>query len=83
MHKEITKSHRYYFCDNGIRNALIRDFRHRKLRPDAGSLLENHVYNELEKAAGIDVDIRYHRTYDGQEVDFVLERDRTKVLVEV
>ncbi len=81
--KRLVKAPRLYWYDNGIRNALIRDFRPRPLRPDAGALLENHVFTELEKAAGRDVDIAYHRTYDGQEIDFVLERDRLKLLVEV
>lgn len=81
--KRLVKSPKIYWYDNGVRNALVKDFRSRRLRPDAGALLENHVFCELEKAAGIDVDILYHRTRDGQEVDFVLERDRTKLLVEV
>ncbi len=81
--KRLVKAPRLYWYDNGVRNALIRDFRPRPLRPDAGALLENHVFTELEKAAGTDVDIAYHRTHDGQEIDFVLERDRQKLLVEV
>lgn len=81
--KRLVKAPRLYWYDNGVRNALIRDFRPRSLRPDAGALLENHVFTELEKAAGSDIDIAYHRTYDGQEIDFVLERDRQKLLVEV
>ena len=81
--KRLVKAPKIYWYDNGIRNALIRDFRPRSLRPDAGALLENHVLCELEKAAGTDVDILYHRTHDGQEIDFVLERDRRKLLVEV
>ena len=81
--KRLVKAPRLYWYDNGIRNALVRDFRPRSLRPDAGALLENHVFTELEKASGTDVDIAYHRTADGQEIDFVLERDRQKLLVEV
>lgn len=41
------------------------------------------MFGELDKAAGVDIDILFHRTQDGQEVDFVLERDRQKLLVEV
>jgi predicted AAA+ superfamily ATPase len=81
--KRLVKSPKIYWYDNGIRNALVRDFRRRTERPDGGALLENHVFCELDKAAGIDIDILFHRTQDGQEVDFVLERDRQKLLVEV
>jgi len=81
--KRLVKSPKIYWYDNGVRNALVRDFRRRNERPDGGALLENHVFCELDKAAGIDIDILFHRTQDGQEVDFVLERDRQKLLVEV
>jgi uncharacterized protein len=81
--KRLVKSPKIYWYDNGIRNALVRDFRKRTERPDGGALLENHVFCELDKAAGVDIDILFHRTLDRQEVDFVLERDRQKLLVEV
>ena len=81
--KRLVKAPKIYWYDNGVRNALVRDFRNRKERPDGGALLENHIFCELEKASGIDTDILYHRTRDGQEIDFILERDRQKILVEV
>lgn len=81
--KRLVKSPKIYWYDNGIRNALVRDFRRINERPDGGALLENHVFCELDKASGIDIDIHFHRTQDGQEVDFILERDRQKMLVEV
>ena len=81
--KRLVKSPKIYWYDNGIRNALVRDFRRRTERPDGGALLENHVFCELDKAADIDIDILFHRSQDGQEIDFVLERDRQKLLVEV
>ena len=81
--KRLVKAPKIYWYDNGVRNALVRDFRRRRDRPDGGELLENHIFCELEKAAGVDTDILYHRTHDGQEIDFVLERDRKKIFVEV
>jgi predicted AAA+ superfamily ATPase len=81
--KRLIRAPKIYWYDNGVRNALVRDFRGRWERPDGGALLENHIFCELEKAAGIDTDILYHRTRDGQEIDFILERDRQKILVEV
>ena len=81
--KRLVRSPKIYWYDNGVRNALVRDFRKRAERPDGGALLENHVFGELDKTAGIDIDILFHRTQDGQEIDFVLERDRQKLFVEV
>jgi predicted AAA+ superfamily ATPase len=81
--KRLLKAPKIFWYDNGIRNALVRDFRKRPERPDGGALLENHVHAELEKSGGPDVAVLTHRTLDGQEVDFVLEKDRRKVLVEV
>jgi hypothetical protein len=81
--KRLVKSPKIYWYDNGIRNAVVRDFRRIRERPDGGALLENHIYCELDKSAGVDIDILFHRTQDRQEVDFVLERDRQKLLIEV
>jgi predicted AAA+ superfamily ATPase len=81
--KRLVKSPKIYWYDNGIRNAIVRDFRRRNDRPDGGALLENHIYCELDKSVGVDIDILFHRTQDRQEVDFVLERDRQKLLIEV
>ena len=36
LRKEITKNHRYYFTDNGIRNALINGFNPLTMRNDIG-----------------------------------------------
>ncbi len=46
LRKEITKSRRYYFYDNGIRNALINNFNPVSLRDDAGALWENYILVE-------------------------------------
>jgi hypothetical protein len=46
---EIKKSRKIYFYDNGIRNALIADFRPVDLRDDIGKLWENYVVSELRK----------------------------------
>jgi predicted AAA+ superfamily ATPase len=81
--KRLVRAPRLYWYDNGLRNALVRDLRPRRDRPDAGALLENHIFTELEKAADIGTQILFHRTHDQQEIDFVLERDRQKILVEV
>jgi len=75
--KEISKSRRYYFYDNGIRNALINNFNPLSLRDDAGALWENYAVTERLKAnLYLDrrVDSFFWRTYSQQEIDLVEER---------
>ncbi len=75
LRKEITKNSRWYFFDNGIRNALINDFRPLPLRDDMGALWENYLIAErLKKYAFTTVttpDYYFWRTYDQQEIDWV------------
>jgi uncharacterized protein len=76
LRKEITKSRRYYFVDNGIRNALINNFNPISLRDDTGALWENYVCTERLKAnlyKGLSVQSSFWRTYDQQEIDLVEE----------
>ena len=49
LRNEITKNCRYYFLDNGIRNALINHFNPLALRDDTGKLWENFMVSEIIK----------------------------------
>ena len=72
--KEISKGSKWYFYDNGIRNAIINDFRFPSLRNDMGSLWENYLIAErLKKNDYLGASIQYHfwRNYNQQEVDFI------------
>ncbi|HRZ47883.1 MAG TPA: ATP-binding protein [Bacteroidales bacterium] len=78
LRKEYSKTPRYFFWDNGIRNSLISNFSNLALRDDAGKLWENYAISEFLKysiyrkeSAGF----YFWRTYDQQEIDLVLERD--------
>jgi hypothetical protein len=77
LRKEITKSHKWYFIDNGIRNALIRNFNPVNFRNDIGSLWENYlVYERLkhQNYSRIKSQNYFWRTYDQQEIDWIEER---------
>ena len=74
LRKEITKSSRWYFYDNGIRNAIINNFNTLQNRTDVGDLWENYLASERMKKQ------EYHkmfkqnyfwRTYDQQELDWL------------
>jgi predicted AAA+ superfamily ATPase len=76
LRKEVTKSARYYFYDNGIRNSLIQNFNPLALRNDVGQLWENFLVVERRKAnqaAGRYVNSYFWRTYDQKEIDYLEE----------
>ena len=77
LRKEISKSNRWYFYDNGIRNALIRNYNPLSMRSDAGQLWENYLMSERMKVNHYlkrRVNSYFWRTYDQQEIDLVEEK---------
>lgn len=78
LRKEVTKTSRYYFYDNGIRNSLINNFNSLHLRDDIGALWENYlVIERLKKQQNQKIWSRnfFWRTYDQKELDWVEERE--------
>jgi predicted AAA+ superfamily ATPase len=72
--KEVSKSAKWYFYDNGIRNAIINDFRILSFRNDIGALWENYIIAERIKRNHYlkeNVNIYFWRNYNQQEVDFL------------
>ena len=77
LRKEIVKSSKWYFIDNGIRNAVISNFSSLSYRDDVGALWENYMISERIKYQsynGIFSNNYFWRTYDQQEIDFIEER---------
>jgi len=78
LRKEITKKSKYYFYDNGIRNAIIRNYNSIGLRNDVGALWENFLAIERIKKcayAPIFANRFFWRTYDQKEIDYIEERE--------
>ncbi|MGB2632184.1 MAG: ATP-binding protein, partial [Minisyncoccales bacterium] len=78
LRKEITKKSKYYFYDNGVRNAVISNFNDLNLRDDVGALWENFMVSErLKRNSYREVfsNNYFWRTWDQKEVDFVEERE--------
>ena len=76
LRKEVTKSSKWYFADNGVRNAVIRNFDPLSLRTDAdrGALWENYIITERLKRnhnERLHLDFYFWRTYDKQEIDLI------------
>lgn len=81
---EITKNPEAYFEDTGMRNFLIKNMsRDLELRPDKGALVENFVYNELAGKTDIFTEIKFWRTKNETEIDFLLVKDRAILPIEV
>lgn len=78
LRKEIYKTSRWYFYDNGVRNVLINNFNPPNLRNDIGALWENYIVMErLKKQAYLAIysNNYFWRTYDKKEIDWVEERE--------
>jgi hypothetical protein len=76
LRNEISKKAKYYFLDNGVRNAIIAQFNELTMRNDVGALWENFVFMELSKKSNIAgaLDSYYFwRTHTGSEIDIVKE----------
>jgi len=74
LDNEITKMKKWYFVDNGIRNALINNFNGLNLREDTGRLWENYLNSERRKKIAyqqLNVDSYFWRTHTQQEIDHV------------
>jgi hypothetical protein len=71
---ELKKTHVIYFVDNGIRNALIRNFNPPVLRNDLDALWRNWLISERIKwnrLNGKNSDYKFWRTHTRQTMDFV------------
>ena len=78
LRQEIVRKAKYYFYDNGIRNALIAQLNPLEQRNDVGALWENFVLVERMKRrayAPIYANAYFWRTYAQQEIDLVEERE--------
>jgi predicted AAA+ superfamily ATPase len=74
LKKELSKSNRWYFYDNGIRNALLRNYNPLSIRNDVGQLWENYLMSERMKVNSYlkrRVLTYFWRTYDQQEIDLI------------
>lgn len=71
LEKELVKMPMAYFMDSGMRNVLTGNFLPISGNPDIGGIWENQVFRILADKYDID-ELRFWRTTDKKEVDFVL-----------
>ena len=77
LRKELTKMPKVYINDLGLRNVLINYFSPLEQRADKGAVLKNFSFRLLSERFEED-QIKYWRTADGNEVDFVIETSYLK-----
>ncbi len=80
---ELKKSCKTYIYDLGIRNAILKDFSRAASRGDKGALLEGFVFLKLQAMLTANREIKFWRTKDGDEVDFIFLQDRKPLPIEV
>jgi uncharacterized protein len=78
LSKEIKKMKKIYFFDLGLRNYVLKINR---LPLNCGSLAENFAFLEMIRTH--DYSLKYWRTTNGTEIDFILEEDQQIIPVEV
>lgn len=78
LRNELKKSRKFYFYDNGLRNAVINQFSPALLRQDIGALWENFIVSERVKFLAykqINYNQYFWRTHAQQEIDYIEERN--------
>ena len=78
LRKEVTKKCKVYFVDNGVRNALIDDFKELPFRNDQGALWENFLVSERRKRnaySGAYGSSWLWRLQTGAELDYLEDSD--------
>ena len=78
LRNELKKGKKIYFCDNGVRNAVINNFAPLELRNDEGALWENLMMVERRKLHAYNgrfVQQYFWRTTQQKEIDLIEECD--------
>ena len=75
LRNEITNKSKYYFLDNGIRNALISQFNSLDKRDDIGALFENFLIMDRMKNNNLASNYYFWRNYEGKEIDLIEEKE--------
>jgi len=84
VRNEIKMGRKFYFYDNGVRNAVINNFSPIESRADVGALWENYCMVERLKMQGArenQVQSYFWRTTQQQEIDLIEEDNQANLSV--
>lgn len=79
IRKELTKMPKVYFYDLGLRNFFLNDYNPIEKRADRGAYLENIVFKKFLNQTKDPDKIKFWRTQDKNEVDFVVENEAFEI----
>ena len=83
MRSELKKNPKIYFFDTGLRNYIAQNFNPVSNRTDAGSIVENFVFIELQQRLESASFIYFWRTRAKAEVDFIISTPELVIPIEV
>lgn len=83
LSNELKKSKKFYFYDSGIRNLLVNNLEELNERNDKGLLYESYVFNYINSQLLANMELRFWRTKDQKEIDFILLKNQKPYLIEV
>ncbi|MBE5728449.1 ATP-binding protein [Candidatus Parvarchaeota archaeon] len=83
MRSELKKNPKIYFFDIGLRNYIAQNFNPVSNRTDAGSMVENFVFVELQQRLELASFIYFWRTRAKAEVDFIISTPELVIPIEV
>ncbi len=81
--KEIKKSSSPYFTDLGMMNYASGKFGNLANNEDLGFVFQNFIFNELRLKVKGNTEIKFWRTTDKAEVDFVIDKITETVPIEI
>lgn len=81
LRKELVKMPKGFFMDSGLRNSFLNTFTPVNQRIDKGECWEQAIFRLLADKYGLD-GIRFWRTADGKEIDFVLPNENPPIAIE-
>lgn len=79
IRKELTKMPKIYFYDLGLRNFFLNNFNEMRSRSDRGPYLENIAFREFLRQKGKTDGIKYWRTQDKKEIDFIIGKEAFEI----
>lgn len=79
LRKELTKMPKAYFFDLGLRNFFLNDYGKISERSDKGAYLENIVFRELLRHVKDWDKIKFWRTQDKKEIDFIIGKEALEI----
>ena len=81
--KEIKKAPMIYFTDIGMMNYAMGKYGKLINPPDLGFVFQNFIFNILKEKIPQNYDVKFRRTTDKAEIDFIIDKINSVVPIEI